>query len=114
MSPFSCPDPQCHRRWIPGEHPCGTNQPSNCRGWQGTNCPGEPNTDISYAIFTDNGTRADAWYGHLMSVGEWRETGDRSADLVIVTHELISLDELFGQSPIAVPKDLYEGTPLTL
>jgi hypothetical protein len=49
-----------------------------------------------------------------MSVGEWRETGDRSADLVIVTHELISLDELFGQSPIAVPKDLYEGTPLTL
>ena len=82
--------------------------------WQWTNYPGEPNTDISYAILTGAGTYADAWYGRLVSVGEWRATGDRTADLVIVTNELISLTDLFAQSPVAVPADLYEATPVTL
>ncbi len=82
--------------------------------WQWTNYPGEPNTDISYAILTEAGTYADAWYDRLVSVGEWRATGDRTADLVIVTNELISLIDLFAQTPVAVPRDLYEATPVTL
>ena len=82
--------------------------------WQWTNYPGEPNADTSYAILTGAGTYADAWYGRLVSVGEWRATGDRTADLVIVTNELISLTDLFAQTPVAVPADLYEATPVTL
>ena len=82
--------------------------------WQWTNYPGEPNTDTSYAILTEAGTYADAWYGRLVSVGEWRATGDRTADLVIVTNELISLADLFAETPVAVPADLYEATPVTL
>jgi len=82
--------------------------------WQWTNYPGEPNTDISYAILTEAGTYADAWYDRLVSVGEWRATGHRTADLVIVTNELISLTELFSQSPVAVPNNLYGATPPTL
>ncbi len=82
--------------------------------WQWTNYPGEPNTDISYAILTEAGTYADAWYDRLVSVGEWRATGDRTADLLIVTNELISLTDLFEQTPVAVPRDLYEATPVTL
>lgn len=82
--------------------------------WQWTNYPGEPNSDISYAILSETGTYADAWYGRLVSVGEWRATGDRTADLVIVTNELISLDDLFGKADVVVPSNLYEATPLTL
>ena len=82
--------------------------------WQWTNYPGEANSDTSYAILTAAGTYADAWYGRLVSVGEWRATGDRSADLVIVTNELISLADLFAQTHVAVPTDLYEATPVTL
>ena len=82
--------------------------------WQWTNYPGEANSDTSYAILTAAGTYADAWYGRLVSVGEWRATGDRSADLVIVTNELISLADLFTQTTVAVPGELYEATPVTL
>ena len=82
--------------------------------WQWTNYPGEPNTDISYAILTETGTYADAWYDRLVSVGEWRATGDRTADLVIVTNELITLTDLFAQTHVAVPGNLYAATPVTL
>jgi hypothetical protein len=82
--------------------------------WQWTNYPGEPNSDISYALLTEAGTYADAWYGRLVSVGEWRATGDRTADLVIITNELISLSDLFAPAPVAVPTDLYEPGPVTL
>jgi hypothetical protein len=69
---------------------------------------------ISYAIFPEIGTYVEAWYSRLVRGGEWRDTGVRTDDLVIVTHELRSQDELFGESPVAVPADLYEATPLTL
>jgi len=82
--------------------------------WQWMNYPGEPNSDVSYAILTEAGTYADAWYGRLVSVGEWRATGDRTADLVIVTNELVSLADLFAETHVAVPRDLYEATPTTL
>ena len=82
--------------------------------WQWTNYPDQPNTDISYAIFTENGTYADAWYGRLVSVGEWRETGERTADLIIITHELTSLTGLFSESQSTIPEDLYEATPPTI
>jgi hypothetical protein len=82
--------------------------------WQWTNYPGESNADISYAILSTAGTYADAWYGRLVSVGEWRATGDRTADLVIVTNELISLTDLFAPTHVAVPKELYSATPVTL
>lgn len=82
--------------------------------WQWTNSPGEPDSDISYAIMTDDGTYADAWVGRFVSVGEWRATGDRSADLVIVTRELTRLTDLFGSEQVAVPADLFTATPATL
>ena len=82
--------------------------------WQWTNYPDEPNTDISYAILTGSGTYADAWYDRLVSVGEWRATGDRTADLIIVTNELISLTALFERTHVTVPSNLYEATPVTL
>ncbi len=82
--------------------------------WRWTNYPGEPNSDISYGILTEAGTYADAWYGRLVSVGEWRATGDQSADLVIVTNELISLAGLFREADAIVPCNVYEAKPITV
>jgi hypothetical protein len=112
--PSAGPGTRGHRLRNPEGHARGTIQPSSGGKVKVDELPRRTERRISYAIFPEIGTYVEAWYGRLVRVGVWRDTGVRTDDLVIVTHELGSLDERFGQSHVAVPADLNEAAPLTL
>jgi hypothetical protein len=56
--------------------------------WMVDNETRQPNTDVSYNIFSSEGTYAACSRdGNLIVVGQWRATGERIAELVDVLQE---------------------------
>jgi hypothetical protein len=49
--------------------------------WEWDNDPDHPGTDISYAIFHDDGTYTELNGNGTINIGAWEPTGERTADL---------------------------------
>ena len=53
--------------------------------WEWDNDPENPGTDISYAIFHDDGTYTEVNSDGSVNIGAWEPTGERTADLTART-----------------------------
>jgi hypothetical protein len=76
--------------------------------WRWVNYPNRPNSDIAFSILFADGTYVDHAIGRSVGVGEWRPTGDRSAELISISSVLVPLDTLFDTEQAAIPADLFE------
>ena len=56
--------------------------------WEWDNDPANPGTDISYAIFHDDGTYVEVNSDGSINIGAWEPTGERTADLTARTQIL--------------------------
>jgi hypothetical protein len=75
--------------------------------WQWTNYPGYPDSDITFSILVADGTYVDLGAKRFIGVGEWRATGEWTADLISVGNVLVPLDTLFGTEHVVLPTELF-------
>jgi hypothetical protein len=76
--------------------------------WRWVDYPNSPNPDIVLSILVPDGTYVDHSPGRSVGVGEWRSTGERSAELISVSNVLVPLDALFGDGHVVIPEELFE------
>jgi hypothetical protein len=83
--------------------------------WLWTNYPGYPDEDTSLAIHGEDGTYIDSGFGgRFIGIGEWRATGDRTADIVSITNERIDFDDFFAPPPVSAQRDLFKPAVVAL
>jgi hypothetical protein len=83
--------------------------------WLWTNYPGYPDEDTSLAIHGEDGTYVDSsWGGRFIGIGEWRPTGERTADLVSITNERIDFDDFFAPPPVSAQRNLFKPAVVAL
>src|SRR5687767_10492027 len=62
--------------------------------WRWTNNPGTEHEFFSFAIFVADGTYVETGEDSFVIVGEWRATGEQTAELVIIPGQKVPLDAL--------------------
>lgn len=82
--------------------------------WRFTNYPGEPDSDVTFDILMPDGVYVEAGNNRSVTLGIWRATGERTAELVAIGNGLIPLDDLFASGHFVAPRALFQPGDIAL